>query len=335
MSVLPERPSLEHLRKQAKARRRERGIPLSHAQHELAREYGFDSWPKLVHTIQADNTHGIERALVLADPPALAAALEADPASATTEITGLPPLLVLLRRSIGSPADVRDCAKLLLDAGADPDSHTVEWGGDGSMSVLFAAVERRDLALVRLLLDAGASSDEDSFYHACEQSDTALLDALHRPGFENLVNHKLDFEDLAGLRWFLDHGVDVNAHRCLHHAISRGRGIPILTALIDAGADVNQPWDRWDVGRARSPWPHAAGTSPRSNCSPAVVRPPSWTRWTLRCSRSRAASRSVCRRHPRQRWATRTMTGTAGSSASSPFSAAPQWYARCSTAAYP
>jgi hypothetical protein len=38
MSVLPERPSLEHLRKQAKARRRERGITLSQAQHELARE---------------------------------------------------------------------------------------------------------------------------------------------------------------------------------------------------------------------------------------------------------------------------------------------------------
>jgi ankyrin repeat protein len=249
MSVLPERPSLEHLRKQAKARRRERRIALSQAQHELAREYGFGSWPKLVHAVQAGQLHGVERALVLADPPALAAVLAADRASAAAEISGLPPLLVLLRRSIGSPADIRHCTRLLFDAGADPDSHTVEWGGEGSMSALFAAVERRDLALVRLLLDAGATSDEDAFYHACELSDTALLDALHRPGFENLVNHKLDFEDLAGLRWFLDHGVDVNAHRCLHHAISRGRGIPILTALIDAGADVNLPWDRWDIGR--------------------------------------------------------------------------------------
>ena len=103
MSVLPERPSLEHLRKQAKARRRERGIALSQAQHELARQYGFTSWPKLVHAIQASQLHGIERALVLADPPVLAAVLEADPASATAEITGLPPLLVLLRRSISSP----------------------------------------------------------------------------------------------------------------------------------------------------------------------------------------------------------------------------------------
>jgi ankyrin repeat protein len=249
MSVLPEHRSLEHLHKQADARRRERGIALSQARHEVAREHGFGSWSKLVHAVQASQLHGIERALALADSPTLAALLEADPASATVEITGLQPLLVLLRRSIGSPADVRDCTKLLLDAGADPDSNTLEWGGEGLMSALFAAVERGDLTLVRLLLDAGASSDEDAFYHACEQSDTALLDALYRPGFEDLVNHKLDFEDLIGLRWFLDHGVDVNAHRCLHHAISRGRGVAILTVLIEAGADVNLPWDRWDVGR--------------------------------------------------------------------------------------
>jgi hypothetical protein len=60
-----------------------------------------------VHAIQAGRLRGVERALVLADPPALAAALKADPASVTTEISGLPPLLVLLRRSIGSLADVR------------------------------------------------------------------------------------------------------------------------------------------------------------------------------------------------------------------------------------
>ena len=75
MPELPQRPSLEHLRKQAKARRREREIALSQAQHELAREYGFDSWPKLVHNVQASGLEGIERALVLADPPALAALL--------------------------------------------------------------------------------------------------------------------------------------------------------------------------------------------------------------------------------------------------------------------
>lgn len=249
MSTLPSRPSLEHLRKQAKRRSRERSIPLARAQHELAREYDFASWPKLVHHIEALALTGIERVLVLADHTALAGILAGDTGAATAEVDGIAPLLVLLRRSTGTPKDVRACAGLLLDAGSDPDSHTVEWDGQGRMSALFAAVDRSDAALVRQLVDAGATRDEDAFYHACEQSDIELLDLLYAPGHENVVNHKLDFEDAPGLRWFLDHGVDVNANRCLHHAISRGRSVGILGMLLDAGADVNLPWDRWDVGR--------------------------------------------------------------------------------------
>ena len=56
---LPERPSLEQLRKQAKEHletMRAGGEPatLSAAQHALAREYGFESWPKLVHHVLPD-----------------------------------------------------------------------------------------------------------------------------------------------------------------------------------------------------------------------------------------------------------------------------------------
>jgi ankyrin repeat protein len=198
---------------------------------------------------QHPNPTDVERALIHADAATLSMLLRKDSAPARTIVGDLPPLLLLLRRSAGTPSQVRDCARLLLEAGADPDSHTVEWGGQGRRSALFDAVERHDLDLVRLLLDRGASRDEDAFYHACEQSDTALLDLLHRPGFEDLVNHKLDFEDAPGLHWFLDRGVDVNRHHCLHHAIGRGRGLAIITMLLDAGADVNLPWDRWDIGR--------------------------------------------------------------------------------------
>ena len=74
--------------------------------------------------------------------------------------------------STGTPGDVRACARLLLDAGADPDSHAVEWGGEGQMTALFDAVERNDLELARLLVERGAERDEDAFYHACEQGDT-------------------------------------------------------------------------------------------------------------------------------------------------------------------
>ena len=191
----------------------------------------------------------LEQALVSGDVRGLSRLLRAEPGAAALPVGGLPPLLVLLRRSTGSAPDVRECACLLLDAGTDPNSHTVEWGGEGEMSALYDAVERGDVRLARLLLERGAAKDDDAFYHACEQSDTAFLDILYQPGFESMINHKLDFEDARGVAWFLERGVDVDANRCLHHAICRGRGLTIIAMLLDAGADVNLPWDRWDPGR--------------------------------------------------------------------------------------
>ena len=130
---------------------------------------------------EAGGPEGIARALTRADVPALSALLQAEPAAAVADVQGLPPLHVLLRRATGARAEVGDCARLLLDAGADPDSHTVEWGGEGRMSALFDAVEREDVALVRLLVERGATKDEDAFYHACEYSDNELLDLSTHP----------------------------------------------------------------------------------------------------------------------------------------------------------
>ena len=55
---LPDRPSLEQLRKQAKEhldtlRADDPSTNLAAAQHALAREYGFESWPKLVHHVES------------------------------------------------------------------------------------------------------------------------------------------------------------------------------------------------------------------------------------------------------------------------------------------
>jgi hypothetical protein len=54
---LPRRPSLDHLKKQAKELLRERRLrqpdaALADAQHALAREYGFDSWPQLKRHVE-------------------------------------------------------------------------------------------------------------------------------------------------------------------------------------------------------------------------------------------------------------------------------------------
>lgn len=60
-SRLPARPSLDQLRKQAKERLEalrasNASVSLSDAQLAIARDYGFDSWPKLVHHVEGVHT---------------------------------------------------------------------------------------------------------------------------------------------------------------------------------------------------------------------------------------------------------------------------------------
>ena len=55
---LPAQPNLEHLRKQAKAlleewQQRDPAAQLADAQHAIAREYGFASWPKLKEHVES------------------------------------------------------------------------------------------------------------------------------------------------------------------------------------------------------------------------------------------------------------------------------------------
>ena len=112
-----------------------------------------------------------------------------------------------------------------------------------------SAVDRDDAVLIELLIAHGAERDDDALYHACEHGGTALLEALWKPGAEHYVGHKVDFEDVEGLRWFLDRGADVNERCCLHHAIARGRSLRFIQLILDAGADIDRPWTFWDVGR--------------------------------------------------------------------------------------
>src|ERR1700730_17517621 len=60
---MPTRPSLEHLKKQARERLRELQVrtpsaQLADAQHAIACEYGFASWPKLKAHIDAATSTG-------------------------------------------------------------------------------------------------------------------------------------------------------------------------------------------------------------------------------------------------------------------------------------
>jgi Ankyrin repeats (many copies) len=54
---LPENPNLDHLRNQARALQRSIGRPLHLAQLAVARGYGFASWAKLKHYVEAAKAH--------------------------------------------------------------------------------------------------------------------------------------------------------------------------------------------------------------------------------------------------------------------------------------
>ena len=65
--TLPPRPSLDHLKKQAKDRLQKLqatapGAQLADAQHALARDYGFPSWPKLKAHVEAMSEIAVEAA---------------------------------------------------------------------------------------------------------------------------------------------------------------------------------------------------------------------------------------------------------------------------------
>ena len=49
---LPQKPSAEHLRKEAKRVARDNATQLSVAQHRLAREYGYRNWTELIAAVE-------------------------------------------------------------------------------------------------------------------------------------------------------------------------------------------------------------------------------------------------------------------------------------------
>jgi ankyrin repeat protein len=142
----------------------------------------------------------------------------------------------------------------LLAAGADPNACLPDpASADRPLPVLFGAVARaRSLAMVQALLAAGADpNDNESLYHAVEQSDRRIVAALVGAGARwqgtNALFRQLDFESLQDLQQALDLGADANelsasvGTRPLHHAVQRGRSLDHLQLLVRFGAAVTAP----------------------------------------------------------------------------------------------
>ncbi|UFX43099.1 hypothetical protein HAP47_0028265 [Bradyrhizobium sp. 41S5] len=176
----------------------------------------------------------------------------------------LPPLVAVAHSSLLQIPEfqvrLHRCARLLLEAGADPDQHISSRWPPGSLdapddsnplSALYGAAGRNhDLALTRLLLEAGANpNDNESLYHSLEGSVTTgvLLEHGARIAGTNAMYKVLDDENVAALKLLLRHGGNPNesarnapltdCRSPLMWAIRRRRSRTCIATLLDAGAD--------------------------------------------------------------------------------------------------
>ncbi|WP_246709552.1 hypothetical protein [Bradyrhizobium sp. 6(2017)] len=173
----------------------------------------------------------------------------------------LPPLVAVTHSSLLQIPEFQPrlhrCARLLLQAGADPDQHIGSRWPPGSLaapddsnplSALYGAAGRNhDLELTRLLLEAGANpNDNESLYHSLEGFVTTGVLLAHgaRIAGTNSMYKVLDDENVAALELLLQHGGDPNEPArnapltdCgspLMWAIRRRRSRTCIAALLDA-----------------------------------------------------------------------------------------------------
>jgi ankyrin repeat protein len=176
----------------------------------------------------------------------------------------LPPLVAVTHSSLLQVPEFRArlhrCARVLLQAGADPNQHISSRWSPASLSepddryplsALYGAAGRNhDLELTTLLLEAGADPDDnESLYHSLEAFVTTgiLLEHGARIAGTNAMYKVLDDENVAALELLLRHGGDPNEPAgnapltdCgspLMWAIRRRRSRRCIATLLDAGAN--------------------------------------------------------------------------------------------------
>lgn len=145
-----------------------------------------------------------------------------------------------------------DCARALLDAGADVDRLDEHVGAEGDFratALWRAAGWQKHHALVALLLEAGANPD-NAVFAASFDGDHEMLQLLfdHGMNLEVKVHGRTPLMDLLyykrpdNVRWLLDHGARINAKdkdgkTALHYAVIHGSRPQIVQCLVDHGAN--------------------------------------------------------------------------------------------------
>lgn len=260
-SKLPERPSLEYLKKLAKdrlqkLRKADPHAKLTSAQLAIARDYGFSSWRALKTKIEERETNNVPHFFeacekgeietlrrLLAQEPSLVRAEKPD-----AEYRGWTALHAAAQH--GQPEAVR----LLLRHGADPNARE---SGDNTYPLHWAAA-RKDVEIVRALLDAGGDVQGVGDVHELDvigwagvyrepgDNPVPLVSLLLERGAHHHIFSAISLGDLDEIRKLVQQNpksLDRRLSRfeggqtSLHFAISRKR-YDILDLLIELGADL-------------------------------------------------------------------------------------------------
>lgn len=176
---LPARPNLEQYRKQAKDLAKKTANKLADAQFILAREYGFDSWPKFAKHIEAlagkaslvSKFEQAAEAIIAGDAATLTHLLNENPKLIQARSTRIHRATLLHYVAANGFEDYRqktppnavEIAKILLDAGAEVDAASDSYGKDTTLVLVATSIHPKragvQIALMQLLLDQGAAPD--------------------------------------------------------------------------------------------------------------------------------------------------------------------------------
>jgi ankyrin repeat protein len=151
--------------------------------------------------------------------------------------SGMPALAAVTHSSLSRvrPQDFAECTRKLIAMGADVNAGLALYG---------AAGKNHQAGIAKLLLDAGADpNDNESVYHATEERSLECLKLLLASGARakgtNALNHSLDRDAIECTRLLLEAGADPNEGNAppLHWAIRHRRSMEHIDALLAAGAD--------------------------------------------------------------------------------------------------
>ena len=264
---LPERPSLEQLRKQAKELLKgfrdgdgatvarfqslhprslsEKRVALADAQLVLAREYGFPSWAKLKHHVESlqrpadfdeplwgSDTWPFLSAVYRGDEATVRRMLARDPSLALAEYAYLQPLHYAVRRGR------IEMVRLLLDAGADPlaEGWSGKFGGEIRDDTPLGRARDRELHEIVALLEAAAGDKPRSVSperKAPSTPERELEDEMMR------ICHRGDID--AALEMLGRHPEIAQAG--LYEAVHQNHP-KLVRILLEKGAKATTPW-RW------------------------------------------------------------------------------------------